>query len=191
MSNAILLHGMPDKEEYYDATMPSMSNAHWLPWLQAQLLKHDIETATPEVPYSFEPKWERWVKEVERYEIGPDTLLIGHSCGAGFWVRYLSERPDLRVGKVILVAPWIDVEQNDPNLFFDFDIDSSLPERTKGLIIFHSDNDGDVMQTSLQKLKAHIPGLNVRVFHEYGHFTSRTLKTGEFPELLEEAVTLK
>ena len=44
MKNAIILHGGPSKKEYYDLNMPSMSNSHWLPWLQAQLLKKDITT---------------------------------------------------------------------------------------------------------------------------------------------------
>ena len=39
--NAVILHGQPSREEYYDPNAPSMSNAHWLPWLQAQLLKID------------------------------------------------------------------------------------------------------------------------------------------------------
>lgn len=38
MKNAIILHGGPDKEEYYDPKARSMSNSHWIPWLQAQQL---------------------------------------------------------------------------------------------------------------------------------------------------------
>jgi hypothetical protein len=33
MKNAIILHGGPDKQEYYDPETPSQSNMHWLPWL--------------------------------------------------------------------------------------------------------------------------------------------------------------
>jgi len=38
MKNAIILHGQSSKAEYYGEQFPSMSNAHWLPWLQGQLL---------------------------------------------------------------------------------------------------------------------------------------------------------
>ncbi|HSX45214.1 MAG TPA: alpha/beta hydrolase [Candidatus Saccharimonadales bacterium] len=185
MKNAIILHGRPSKAEYYNPDRPSMSNSHWLPWLQSQLLKHDIAAVTPEVPFSFQPVWKEWVKEVERFEIGPETILVGHSCGGGFWVRYLSEHPKLKVGKVVLVAPWIDVERSDKD-FFDFKIDPDFVKRTQSLIVFHSDNDKEEMQTSLKKLKAEIPNLDVRIFHDYGHFTIGTMKTPEFPELLEE-----
>ena len=185
MKNAIILHGRPSKQEYYNPAKPSMSNAHWFPWLQGQLLKQDIAAVTPEVPFSFEPLWDRWVKEVERFEINADTLLVGHSCGGGFWVRYLSEHPELKVGKVVLVAPWIDVEKEDPNKFFDFKIDKDLAKRTKGLTVFHSDNDNKEMQTSLVKLQAEIKNLKVKTFHNYGHFTIGSMKTTEFPELLQ------
>jgi hypothetical protein len=69
MKNAIILHGGPSKEEYYDPGSPSMSNAHWIPWLQGQLLKHEIAANTPEVPHAFDRNWEVWKKEVERFEI--------------------------------------------------------------------------------------------------------------------------
>lgn len=189
MKNAILLHGRPGKKEYYDSKFPSSSNYHWFPWLQKQLLVRDIKADTPEIPLAYEPLWERWVKEVERFEIGPDTILVGHSCGAGFWVRYLSEHKDLKVGKVFLVAPWIDVEQEDPNHFFDFVVDKDLVKRTKGLTVFHSSNDHKEIQTSLKKLKTELGNFKLRIFNNYGHFTHKDMKTSEFPELLEEILS--
>ena len=50
---------------------------------------------------AFQPKWDLWVREVERFDLTPETLIVGHSCGGGFWVRYLSEHPKLKVGKVV------------------------------------------------------------------------------------------
>jgi pimeloyl-ACP methyl ester carboxylesterase len=94
--NAILLHGLPSKEEYYDPKQPSLSNAHWFPWLQKQLIVNEIQTSAPDVPHSYEPKWATWVHEVERYEIGPRTILVGHSMGGGFWLRYLLDHPEIK-----------------------------------------------------------------------------------------------
>lgn len=119
MRNAIILHGGPSKKEYYDPETPSMSNAHWIPWLQGQLLKHDIPTATPEVPWSFDRNWKVWLKEVERFDIVPETILIGHSTGAGFWIKYLSINKKLKVDKVVLVAPWLDPDKKHTKNFFD------------------------------------------------------------------------
>ena len=98
-----------------------MSNAHWIPWLQGQLLKNDIIAATPEVPLAFAPDWELWLKEVERFEIMPETLLVGHSRGGDFWLRWLTEHPELKVGKVVLVAPSLGYLTEDDNHFGHFD----------------------------------------------------------------------
>lgn len=142
MKNAIILHGGPSKKEYYDPKAPSMSNAHWIPWLQAQLLKHDIPTATPEVPLSFDRNWPVWKKEVERFDIGPETILIGHSTGAGFFVKYLSIHHELKVDKVILVAPWLDPDHTKTKNFFDdFEIDQNVSKRTAGITMLYSNND--------------------------------------------------
>ena len=188
MQNAIILHGRPKKAEYYSDQFPSMSNSHWLPWLQKQLLNHDIFAATPEVPLSYEPLWELWVKEVERYDITPDTILIGHSCGGGFWVRYLSENKNLRVGKVFLIAPWIDVEKADPNYFFDFVIDDNLVDRTNGITVFHSINDAAEIQSSVNELRKKLKDINYLEFTNRGHFTHKYMPSDTFPELLDKII---
>src|SRR4051812_28906502 len=124
MKNAIILHGKPDQQQYYDPAIPSESNSHWLPWLQKQLIVKDILAVAPEVPFAFDCNWPVWQKEVERFTIGPDTVLIGHSTGAGFWIKYLSIHPELKVNKVVLVAPWLDpFQEHTKNFFDDFTID--------------------------------------------------------------------
>ncbi|MBI3385210.1 alpha/beta hydrolase [Candidatus Gottesmanbacteria bacterium] len=186
MKNAIILHGGPSKEEYYDPEAPSMSNAHWIPWLQGQLLKHDIPTATPEVPYSFDRNWEVWNREVERLDIGPETVLIGHSTGAGFFVKYLSIHKKLKVDRVILVAPWLDPDREfTKNFFDDFEIDPNLVSRTGGVIIVNSDNDQESVQKTVKILREKIKYIKYQEFHNYGHFYYEDMKTIQFPELLK------
>lgn len=189
MANAIILHGKPNKEEYYDSKRLSSSNEHWLPWLRKQLILKDIKADTPEVPKAYDPDWDTWRREVERYEIGPETILIGHSCGAGFWIKYLSLHPELRVGKVILVAPWMDPDGDETKGLFDgYTLDTSLAERTAGLIIFHSDNDKGNVHKTVAQLRQNIDGVQYREFHKYGHFCYEDMGTIEFPVLLELAL---
>jgi hypothetical protein len=187
MENAIILHGQPSKQEYYDPKMPSMSNAHWIPWLQGQLLKNDIAAATPEVPFAFEPDWDLWVKEVERFDITPDTIIVGHSRGGDFWLRYLSEHSDLRVGKVVLVAPGLGYLSENKNYFGKFDIDPHLVKRTQGITLFHSDNDAEIIKRTAEEIRSIIKDLKYKEFH-LGHFTSGGMKSTEFPELLKECL---
>ena len=186
MKNAIILHGAPDKKDYYAHDLPSESNAHWLPWLQKELLVRNIKADTPEVPYSFEPEWELWCKEVERFDITPETALVGHSAGGGFWIKYLSLHPELQVDKVVLVAPWVDPDKTLEEDFFAGKLDAGLVARTKGLTIFRSDDDSQNVQVSINEIMKEIAGVTIRDFHGYGHFTYNNLGGAAFPELLEE-----
>lgn len=189
MNNAVILHGTLSKHEYYSSDYPSLSNSGWFPWIQKQLLIHDIAAATPEIPHAYAPDYEQWCHEVERFDTTEKTILIGHSCGGGFWVRYLSDRPQLKVGKVILVAPWLDPDNTKQNDFFKFEIDPDLAARTKGLTIFHSDNDMGNIHKSVATLREKIKDTEYKEFHNYGHFTFEHMKTTEFPELLKEALS--
>lgn len=185
MRNAIILHGLPNREEYYNEAYPSDSNSHWLPWLQKRLLVHDIKADTPEVPNAYDPHYDVVTREVERFDITADTTLVGHSMGGGFWVRYLSEHPELHVDKVVLVAPWLNVSHEYDIDFFDFEIDPTITERVNKFIIFISDDDRQPMQDSVKRLQEKLPNSTVKVFHNYGHFTLRSMGTDAFPELLE------
>ncbi|MGK2896296.1 MAG: alpha/beta hydrolase [Candidatus Saccharimonadales bacterium] len=185
MRNAIILHGLPSKNEYYSDKYPSASNSHWLPWLQKHLLINDIKADTPEIFNVYDPHYDRFVKEVERFDITLETTLVGHSMGAGFWIKYLSEHPEVFVDKVVLVAPWINSNQSYKIDFFDFEIDPAIVERTNEFIIFASDNDDDGVKDCVRILLEKLPNITVREFHDYGHFTMGSMKTEAFPELLE------
>jgi predicted alpha/beta hydrolase family esterase len=185
--NAIIVHGTCSRREYYSGQYPSLSNSHWLPWLQKQLLMRDIVAVTPEMPHAYKPDYEVWRREVERYEITPETLLVGHSCGGGFWVRWLSEHPGVRVGQVVLVAPWLDPNNIKHTTFFDFEIDPELVSRARGVTIFNSVTDHPGIHWSVEILRQTIPGLKYREFDDYGHFCSGDMPVGDaFPELLAE-----
>lgn len=190
MRNAIIVHGTCDKEEYYSTEYPSLSNSHWLPWLQKQLIVKDVSTATPEIPHAYMPDYDVWKSEFERFSVTSETILVGHSCGAGFLVRWLSENKNISVGKVVLVAPWIDPDKSKglDSTFFNFEMDTSLVLRTRGLTIFNSDNDDESIHQSVKIILEKIPNIKVRDFHSYGHFCLGDMKTDHFPELLEEVL---
>jgi predicted alpha/beta hydrolase family esterase len=185
MKTAIILHGAPSKEEYYDPNCPSASNHHWIPWLQKQLLIRDIAAYTPEIPYCFDPQYDIWLREFERYEIKEDTILVGHSCGGGFITRWLSENKNRKVGRVVLVAPWLDPARRRTTDFFNFEIDPGLAERTDGFGIFNSSNDEDLTQSSAFLIRDTVKHCYFREFENAGHFCLENMGTDEFPELLD------
>lgn len=189
MKQVILIHGMPDKEEVIGDVWPSPSNAHWLPWIQKQLTRKDIACQALEMPQSYDPVYEHWSDVLDQMSISNETILVGHSCGAGFLVRYFSERPSLAPKKIILVAPWIDTEgflqeMNSQSLrFFDFTIDPCLHERTQIHCVYSTD-DAETLG-SVMELQKSFPGMLMHTFADKGHFTEPDLGTKEFPELLD------
>jgi uncharacterized protein len=191
MKNAILIPGRPDREQHYDPKRPSNSEDHWFSWLKRQLILQDILTVSIEPPMPFRPRYEEWKREFERFDLTKETILVGHSCGGGFVVRYLSEHKDLEVGRVVLVAPWINPDDDpasDTSDFFDFQIDPDFPSRTRGVIIFNSDDDQKSVQETVVILQAKVKGLDIRQFAGKGHFTLKSLGGPEFPELLAEVL---
>ncbi len=188
--NAILVPGRPDKEEHYDPSRPSNSEDHWYSWLKRQLILRDIHAVSIEPPFPFRPRYDEWKKEFERFELEPDTILVGHSAGGGFLVRYLSEQKGLQVGKVALVAPGMNPDNNpvsDTAYFFKFEIDSDFSSRTKGTSVFISSDDEASVVRTVEILKDNVKGLDIHQYTDKGHFTSGELSKS-FPELLNAIV---
>lgn len=187
MKTAIIIHGMPSKAEYLSLKNPSQSNRHWMPWLQKQLVIRGVLAQTPEMPEPYRPVYKKYCSVFERFKIDKDTMLVGHSLGAGFLVRWLSEHK-VKVGKVALVAPWLDPYGGLTTGMLDFRLDENLAKRTQGITIFtSSDDDPDVLQ-SASYLKKSLKGRNVKVrkFTNRGHFTLGDMGTEKFPELRDE-----
>jgi len=184
MKTAIIVHGMTSRKEYFDPAKPSQSNKHWLAWAQNQLIVNGILAQTPEMPEPYEPDYDKWCSVFEQFHIDENTALIGHSCGGGFLVRYLSEH-DVRVGKVALVAPWLNPNRALTTSIFDFEIDGRLVEKTHGVALFYSTDDDPDILTSVGILKAKLPTLQIKDFTDKGHFTYGAMKTEQFPELVD------
>ena len=184
MKTAIILHGMPDKEDYLNPDKPAESNSHWLPWIQKQLILREVLAQAIEFPEPYEPVYQKWREVFEQFKIDSKTMLIGHSCGAGFLVRWLSENKK-EAGTVVLIAPWLDPFHELKSGFFDFKIDSKLTERVKKLIVFYSESDHADVISSAQQIKEKFSQADFRELEDMGHFTFKDMKTDEFPELLE------
>ena len=187
MKHALIVHGYYTKNEYSDADRPTPSNDHWLPWLSKQLVTAGIFTVAVEMPEPYQPDYAAWKCELERYDIDEETVLVGHSCGGGFLVRWLSET-DKKVGKVVLVAPWLgyefdSLEGDFTTAFFDFVIDPTLAEKTRGLTVMYSTDDMEAVQKSVANLRQQVKGVEYRVFTDKRHFTRRSLGGEVFPEL--------
>lgn len=173
---------MPTEADYKDH--PAQSQEHWYKWVAAQLTDRGIAATVLEMPTPYAPVYEEWKEVFEKQTIGPDTMLIGHSGGAGFIIRWLSEN-NVQVGQVILVAPWIDPNKELTTGFFDFAIDPTLSDRTDGVTIFISNDDEKPMLDTVEILEQTLKGYFTRRFEDKGYFTIGDMGTHEFPELIE------
>ena len=177
MKTALILHGMPSQEEY-SSVEGKMSEQQWFPWLMRELTEHGIEVHAPDFPEPYAPDYEKWKGVFEQYPAEGATL-VGHSCGAGFLLRWLSEHADVRVGKLALVAPWIDIDgRTAPRMFTGFQVDADLPKRTQGMAMFCSDDDDREMLDTFKLLRGQLPDMKVKAFTGRGHF-----EHNDFPEL--------
>jgi uncharacterized protein len=182
MNTALIIHGTPDREEYFSNECTSPSNSHWIPWLQKQLLMAGYDTQTPEMPEAYAPDFVKWQTTFERYILSSNSLLIGHSCGGGFLLRWLSEHA-IVVKRVVLVAPWLDPFGLKCPEFFEFQIDPRMLARTDVQILY-SDNDSEEITASVEKIRAALPAVSAQLFKGYGHFCLADMRQHDFPELL-------
>lgn len=190
MKNAVILHGKPKKEKYFDLSLPKPHEANWLPTVGAELESRGVEVSTPALPAPYAPKYSAWRQVVDKLLINEQTGLIGLSAGAGFLVRYLSESPDLQVERVVLIAPWHDRDHKYGKDLFDYTIDPNLAKRAGRITIFNSLDDGVNIQAGVAMLREAIPGVHYRKFQDYGHFMlGNNMTSNELPELIEELFT--
>lgn len=160
-------------------------NKHRIPWLKKELTLKNIETEVPLMPSPWEPDYDKFKTEFEKYDIDEDTVLVWHSCSCAFLVRRLWETKT-KISKLILVAPW---KINDEwweirERFYNYKIDNSIKDRVKKIIMFTSDNEEKNGKISL-KLFHDTIGWEIIELKSRWHYILSHMKTESFPELLE------
>mgnify|MGYP001615780237 CR=1 FL=1 len=183
--NCIIVHGCPSREEKSDITY----NKHWLQWTRDKLTASGIKTEIPLMPNPWRPEYESFKKEFEKYSVNKNTILIGHSCGCAFLVRWLGETGK-KIDKLILVAPWKIAYRKDGSdkNFYEFPIDETIRSRVEKITIFTSDND---YEDGRKSAKIYHNGLGGKLIElkSHGHYTLGDMGTEEFPELIKEVLS--
>lgn len=185
MANAIICHGVKFKDAFDKMEIPFCAS-YWYPWLQQKLILAGVPTQVPSFTNSWLPA-RSYVADVDilsRQQIDTGTIMIGHSCGGGLLVKYLSENPDVKIGHLILVAPWIDAQHQFPQYFNNFAPDPDLPSRVGTMDLFYSTDDhyGDMIIHGCENLESVYPNMRVHKFNDRNHFSGNM---DTFPELWE------
>jgi len=138
------------------------------------------------MPDPWEPSYQEFKAEFEKYEVGENTVLVGHSCGCAFLVRWLGETKRI-VSKLILVAPWKISDKDDEfrKEFYNYPIDESITSRVGEIVMFTADDEESAGKESLNIFHDALGGYVVEL-EGHGHYTFSDMGTDKFPELLKK-----
>ena len=194
----VIVHGCPNNLEKERDPEKRIYDKNWRPWLKEKLEEKEIKVYTPLMPEPWAPIYENWKKEFDKLEFDEDSVLIGHSCGCAFLVRWLGETKR-KIKKLILVAPWkiTDKERYEGKevfeireKFYNYSIKDSVKLQIGEVIFFTADDEELDGKKSLEIYRESLGGKIIELSGR-GHYTQGDMGTNEFPELLEEVLKTK
>ena len=158
----------------------------WKPWLR-QKLGENYEVILPIMPNKTNAvfdEWKIWFEKLFPF-INNDVILVGHSLGASFLAKYLSEnKSPKKVSGVFLVSGVFDVDSEGYPLA-SFALPPKLDLQSENIYLYHSKDDPIVPFSTLEKFATALPKAHSRTFEDRKH-----LNQGEFPELAEDILSL-
>lgn len=153
-------------------------------------LGQDFEVILPSMPNKTNARyleWKIWLEKLLPF-LENIVVLVGHSMGATFLVKYLSENsfPKKILATLLVAGPYDDKDSGES--LTDFALPESLGkfiQQGGKLYLYHSKDDPVVPLADFEKYKKKLPQAEVRTFEDRGHFTQ-----SEFPELVEDVKNL-
>ena len=185
MKNCIIVHGSPSRDKRNDDNYIPDNNKHWMPWLRKNLEEKGINVEIPLMPTPWNPDYNEWKKEFEKLNINENSILIGHSAGGAFLVRWLGET-NKKIKKLILIS----ASKKSPDTservieLCDFDVNPKLKELIDKTIVFTSDNEPEYRIENAKDYATELNG-ELIILNNKGHFCARD-GVIEFPELLDK-----
>ncbi len=173
------------------------------PWLKDELESKGLETIAPEMPDTDEPKIEPWVGKLSEVvsQLDENTYFVGHSVGCQTILRYLeSVRFSRRIGGVILVAPWMHLDDETIKEEGEEVIEIAAPwmetpidfgkvkGNCKDFVCIFSDNDPFV-PLSDRDIFRELLSAKIITEHDKGHFSEGD-GIKEVPVVLEELLKI-
>ncbi|MFT9063613.1 MAG: alpha/beta fold hydrolase [Acetobacter persici] len=163
--------------------------AHWFPWLKAQLEQAGAAVHVPALPCSQNPDPQLWAETLETVlpHLNERTVLIGHSLGCVTLLRHVLSRPEGEtLGGYVLVSGFDQPLQTLPQLdaFTARPLDyADLQRRAAFRASVFSDNDQIVAPQLSRALAAALETTTLQV-PGGGHFLGRE-GYEQFPALLD------
>ena len=162
------------------------NKSDWKPWLREKL-GEDYEVILPVMPNKTNAvfnEWKIWFEKLVPF-LGDEIILIGHSLGVSFLVKYLSENKfPKKIKGVFLISGVFDGDAEGYPLA-SFALPQKLNLQTENIYLYHSKDDPVVEFVALEKFSAALPSANPKVFEDRKHFNQE-----EFPELAQDILEL-
>jgi Predicted esterase of the alpha/beta hydrolase fold len=144
----------------------------------------------PDMPCAHNASYDEWSARFDQYvpHFRDGIVLIGHSLGAAFLLRYLSEHTvPMKVRGTILVGAPIDDTKEETLATFTPPKQLEAFARNAGEVhIFHSTDDNTVPYENATKLAERLPQATLHTHHNYGHY-----RVGAIPELIAVLRTMQ
>jgi len=188
VSKVVIVQGSNSSEKEAKKGLPE-NERHWKPWLKQELEKRKYIVSNELYPEDWVPDYNKWKEVFEKNKIDNDSILVGHSAGTAFLLRWLAENKR-KVNKVILIAPSIIkygkyFKESDLK---NFNYGASLKKYFNEITVFYSDNDDEDIIKSAEQINSKLGGELINLKGR-GHFTLDDMGTKKFPELLERIVS--
>ncbi len=142
-----------------------------------------FEVIRPVMPCAKNAKYVEWRIWIEKFFpfLCDDIVLVGHSLGGTFWLKYLAEREwPVKISQLHLVAAAA-TETNESLGDFVLPEDlSRVAKQTGKIYLYHSEDDPVVPFSDLEIISAKLLGAEKVIFPDRQHFRIK-----DFPELAE------
>lgn len=188
--NCIIIHGCPSDEEKAMNPEKRTYDKHWIQWTKKELESQGITTLSPLMPEPWRPDYSNYKRFFDKFPVNEETVLVGHSCGCAFLVRWLGETKK-KIRKLILVAPWKipygeGERYENRKRFYDYPINSKIKDNIKEIVIFTADDEEKDGKKSAKIFHDSLGGKLIEL-KGYGHYClNDNMKSEEFPELIKE-----
>ena len=166
-------------------SLDDLKSNGWKNSLQEKL-GDDFDVLVVRMPNSFNAKyleWKIWFEKIVPF-LNDSVVLVGHSQGGIFLIKYLSENNfPKKIGSLHIVSAPYDTEGSDGWSLADFVLPENLDkvsENAEDIYFYQSKDDQIVLFNNLAKYKKHFPNAREMIFEDRGHFNQ-----SEFPELVE------
>ena len=78
--NCIIIHGCPSDKEKAMNLETRTYDKHWIPWLREQLIQARIQTIAPRMPEPWDPVYEKFKAEFEKYPGSREQFAHAGNC---------------------------------------------------------------------------------------------------------------